>query len=108
MAGAVNRAKTDDALVMFAALSEERGPTVRELAAHLGVASTPAAYRIEALASEGLIELCALGNTRGWKVSYAGYKRIEKLRWQVSVPYYNITPLGRAALEQWRAQQAVS
>ncbi len=75
----ISRAET---LIAFEALTEERGPSARELQKVLRLSSPSVAhYRIRMLINEGLVEhIGAPGDSRG----------------------YRLTALGRAKAQQWR------
>jgi Mn-dependent DtxR family transcriptional regulator len=73
--------RTRDTLVAIHALTEPRGPTVRELCDALGVSSTCTAQRhIERLQARGLVTVPKRGKSRGVVLTLEGELEIRRLR----------------------------
>lgn len=87
----LTRGQHDDALLAFAALVEERGPTIREFQDALELSSTSvASYRMAALEDCGLIEQYAPERAHGWRLTRAGRLRLEELNTRVPAPSRDI------------------
>lgn len=74
-------AALDDMLFAMDVLSEERGPSIRELTEACDLSSTSVAlYRLRVLARQGLVEQLGADAARGWRLTAAGHAYVDALR----------------------------
>jgi DNA-binding MarR family transcriptional regulator len=77
-----NKVDRDTFLLAFDDLTEERGPTLRQLERLLNMSSPSlVVYRLEGLEEKGLAQrIGKLGAARGWRLTPAGKEVVARLR----------------------------